>query len=561
MKLILFTFLLTLCVSGYAKYLDNLDRSFDKIEEKILDVFIPLSETDFQKLIQLTQINGEQVQNGNARNMEDFEATVNCTIRYGDKEEVRDLTKFKTGGMYARSNSKVGYNMKFEEKLFGRKSLRLRPDPNDKSYMREKLSSDILNRAGLPSVQASYARLYINNEFFGLYTILDSVKPFMVKKIFKLDDETNAMSLYQCKYDGMDLKVGSESHCINAVTEDNTNLGELQEFISKVNSATSLAQFEEFLDVDLFLKSVIVEWLIGSFDHFLILGHNFNFYKRPTDNKWCIILYDFDNTFGYNLGAGSFNLKNKNRNLGWGFQGFGANNVDYNTLSFKDFNSKVNHKIFQYLIYQDDTRFKSLLKDVLVSAFNPTILGQHIKELKAFLSPYVNEDLTPINGELPGRVNKKGYSSRVTANDFQKSNDLESYIQKRYDSIINEYKFNKQEIESLTLSKQPTSFFTASSAIKQEKEAKESLCWSRAIGFVCCDKCNVLFVDEQGKWSVEDGYWCGINPSKCKYEGNECAKNKNNLPCCSTCEIALIDGSGRYGYENGQWCNIPFNCS
>ncbi|OUM62465.1 Non-catalytic module family DOC2 [Piromyces sp. E2] len=86
------------------------------------------------------------------------------------------------------------------------------------------------------------------------------------------------------------------------------------------------------------------------------------------------------------------------------------------------------------------------------------------------------------------------------------------------------------------------------------------MCWSRSIGYVCCDKCNVLLVDEQGKWSVEDNYWCGINPDKCKYEGMECAKTKNKLPCCTTCEIALIDGSGRYGYENGEWCNTPFNC-
>jgi len=40
------------------------------------------------------------------------------------------------------------------------------------------------------------------------------------------------------------------------------------------------------------------EWLIGSFDHFLVYGHNFYFYKRETDGKWLIIEYDFDSTFG-----------------------------------------------------------------------------------------------------------------------------------------------------------------------------------------------------------------------------------------------------------------------
>ncbi|ORX75828.1 coth-domain-containing protein [Anaeromyces robustus] len=569
MKTIIFTILLAFCVGVYSKYLDGLERSFEKIEEKIVDIIIPLSQEEYQNLIQLTQISPNQVQNGNAKNMEDFEAKVNITIRYNGKEEIRPDSKFKTGGMYARSNSKVGYNMKLGEKIFGRKNLRLRPDPNDKSFMREKLSTDILNRAGLPSVQSSYARLFINDEYFGLYTILDSVKPAMIKKVFKLDDETDNMILYQCKYDGMDFSVGSESHCINAVDEETNDMTQLKDFIQKVNSATTIAQFEEFLDVDLFLKSVIVEWLIGSFDHFLILGHNFNLYKRPTDGKWCIILYDFDNTFGYNLNAGSFNVRRNNNqgNNGFGgfgnfggFGGFGMSNIDYNTLNFQEFNSKVNHKIFQYLIYQDDTKFKALLKDVLVYAFNPTLLGQHISELKTFLAPFVEEDLTPYDGVLPGRINQSGYGSKATYNDFINNTELETYIKNRFEASCQQYGLNAQEIQSLGQTQTPTSYFSISANQKKEAEIKDSLCWSRSIGFVCCDKCNVLYVDEQGKWGIEDEYWCGINPDKCKYEDYQCVKNKNGLKCCSTCEIALTDATGRYGYENGEWCNTPFNC-
>jgi spore coat protein CotH len=44
-----------------------------------------------------------------------------------------------------------------------------------------------------------------------------------------------------------------------------------------------------------------MEWLIGSFDHFLVLGHNFYFYQRESDKKWLIIEYDYDNTFGCGL--------------------------------------------------------------------------------------------------------------------------------------------------------------------------------------------------------------------------------------------------------------------
>jgi len=551
MKSILFTILGLFCVNVYSKYLDNLDRSFDNAEETIVNIFIPLSEPDYQKLVNLTQISEEQIKNTpKTTELPDFEVKVNATVRYGTKEEERTV-KFKTGGSNARSNSKVGFNLKFEEKIFNRKSIRLRPDPNDVSYMREKLTSDILNRVGLPSIQATYARLYINNEYFGLYTFLDAVKPAMIKKVFKVEDDGDDMYLYQCKYDGMDFSIGSESSCIDAVNEEKGDMTQLEDFIQKVNSATSLEQFEEFLDVNLFLKSVIVEWLIGTYDHFVILGTNFDLYKRKSDNKWCMLLHDFDNTFGHKLSSKHFNLGNNQNEKA----------IDYHTLSFKDFNSKVNHKIFKYLIYDDDTKFKAILKDVLIYAFNPEILEQHISELKTFLIPYVIEDLTPINDQLPGRINKMGKDSDVTFSDFEENNEIQEYIQKRYDAVIKEYGFNSDEIIELSKTQKPTSYFTLASTEKQEKEAKDQLCWSRYIGYICCDKCNVLYVDEEGKWGIEDGYWCGINPSKCKYEDNQCVKNKNNdLPCCSTCDIYLTDATGRYGYKNGEWFNKQFNC-
>jgi len=523
-----------------------LDRTFEKIEGKIVDVYVTLTDEQLEQLNKLTQITLEQVQT--TSEIEDFEAMVNCTIKYGDKEEIRPVTKFKTGGMYARSNTKVGFNLKFEDKIFSRKSLRLRPGPNDRSYMREKLSADILNRAGLPSIQAAYARLYINDKYFGLYTFIDAVKPFMVKKLFELDDKTEEMILFQCKDTYMDLKPGSENKCIDAANETNTDLSELREFVNKIDKSTSVEELEEVLDIDLFLKSAIFEWLIGSFDHFLILGHNFNWYKRPSDKKWCIILYDFDNTFGYNLYGSSFSLPQS------------AVPYDYHTLTFKQFDSQINHKIFEYLIYKDDTRFKKNLKEVLVYAFNPTLLEEHIKEIRDFLLPYVVEDLTPVNGILPGRINKVGEVSYVSVNDFKTQTEILNYIKKRYDAVIEQYKFDKNEIERLAKSEKPVSYFTIGAAQKKANEEKENLCWSRYIGFVCCDKCNVLYVDEEGQWGIEDKYWCGINPEKCKYEENECIKNKNGLKCCSTCEIHLTDATGRYGYEDGEWCNIPFHC-
>jgi len=44
---------------------------------------------------------------------------------------------------------------------------------------------------------------------------------------------------------------------------------------------------------------------------------------------------------------------------------------------------------------------------MLDHAFKPDLLFPHINSLKAWITPYIDEDHTPINGEYPGFVNKK----------------------------------------------------------------------------------------------------------------------------------------------------------
>lgn len=534
-----------------AGYLDNLDRNFDKFDNKVIDISVTISAEEYQQLIQKSQVSPNQVQNGSAKNLEDFE-TKNAviTITYGDKVETQEGVEFKTGGMFGRSTDKVGYNFKLKTKFAGRKSFRIRSDANDNSYLRSKLSCDILNRAGLPSVQSANARLYVNGQFFGLYVFFDSVKKFMVKKLYQLSDEDEEkMILYQCKYDGMKFDSNSSNYCLNAIDEDTNDMTELNGLISAINSATTIADVENIMDVDEFLKTFAIEWLIGSFDHTLILGHNFNLFKRPSDNKWTIILYDFDNTFGQNLGPSMFS------NVGW--------NSDVNALPIEKF-ARPN-KLLNLLIFNDSSRFISNVKEVMETAFNPTLLNNHINDLKSVISSYVKEDLTPINNQLPGRINNKGSKPNNTYSDFENNTEysgrytigLKKYIQNRFEATCKQYNFNKTEIENANVT--PKSYFTV--AKENEAAAKDKLdeCWSRPLGFLCCNSCNVLFTDESGKWGVENNYWCGINTNKCKYKEAECSST-NEYPCCSSCLIDFTDASGRFGYENGQWCNVPFNC-
>jgi len=70
--------------------------------------------------------------------------------------------------MYGRSHNKIGYNIKLNKKFLGRKQFKIRAEAYDRSYIRQKLSCDIANRIGLPSIQSTFVRLYINDQYWGL---------------------------------------------------------------------------------------------------------------------------------------------------------------------------------------------------------------------------------------------------------------------------------------------------------------------------------------------------------------------------------------------------------
>ena len=362
-----------------------------------------------------------------------------------------DKVTFKTGGMYGRSYDKVGYNLKFDKKFLGRKSFKLRPDSGDASKMRSKLSCDIANRIGLPSIQGSYARLYMNNEFWGLYVFMDAIKTSWIKNTFN-PTEKEVTTLYQCKNGGFNFTPNSAYTCINA-NDDYQHMSQFSSFVNSVANAKDVKELEKIMDVKVFLKYLAMEWLIGSFDHFLWYGHNLNWYKREGDGKWVVIYYDYDNTFGNGASASLWASKGAN-------QDGSGNNRGNNPVNYTFADWEKNIPVIKKLVYNNKSQFKQIVYDVLVQGFNPDILNPRISELKHFLSSYVKEDGTAKNGKLPGRINNAGSktSSSVSSFEYNIENNLKNWIKTKFDVACSNYGFSKSQILSESSKFQPKPF-------------------------------------------------------------------------------------------------------
>jgi len=100
--------------------------------------------------------------------------------------------------------------------------------------------------------------------------------------------------------------------------------------------------------------------------------------------------------------------------------------------------------------------------------------------------------------------------------------------------------------------------------------------WAKEDGEWCgvqiCPRCEVDNIDRYGLlWSVDgaNGNKCVVDPEdtlfvNCKYTlQTRCRSAKIGYKCCQkTKEIVTLDSNGYWGIENGEWCGInnPFSC-
>jgi cellulose 1,4-beta-cellobiosidase len=81
--------------------------------------------------------------------------------------------------------------------------------------------------------------------------------------------------------------------------------------------------------------------------------------------------------------------------------------------------------------------------------------------------------------------------------------------------------------------------------------------------YPCCNNnCGeVVYVDNDGKWGVENNNWCLLQEYKCNRNNGSCRFNALGYQCCNHCNSIYQDQDGKWGVENNNWCGIPDSCN
>ncbi|KAL6596551.1 coth protein-domain-containing protein, partial [Neocallimastix sp. 'constans'] len=449
-KIILLFLIVGQIILASTSYVEDGKRAklFEIMDKEVPTFRVTISDDQLKELkvvMQVEKITMAEVLEGIDLNerIHEFEKVKNATlvVEINDKEEKFNKVTFDIGGSSARIYGRQGFNIKIRDKnrdLYGRTHFRIRSDPRDATYLRSKLCCDMLNRLGIPSISANYIKLYVNEEYFGFYVIMDAPKIPWIEQVFGEKDTKN---LYKCKEannflsltDGLDL-------CENE-DDEYTDRTEWYNLLKTLDNAQTVEEIEDIFDVDQFLYLAAFEYLIGAWDHFLLGGHNYSMYKNKKTGKWTMLCYDFDSDLGQDIVSIEFMNLNPPKDK----------NYPYHTVR-QWFH--LQHHIVDIIIWNNLPRFESKLLEFVNEAFNPTTLFPHIDDLKDFIRPYVLKDKTPDeNGLKPGVLNLanptdysmeewEANSEFTTINNQNVGSDaygIKYWILERYRAVCKEY--------------------------------------------------------------------------------------------------------------------------
>jgi hypothetical protein len=289
---------------------------------------------------------------------------------------------FRLRGNTSRYAEKKSFKISFNSFVSGLKwqgleKLNLNGQHNDVSILRNDLALDLLKSAELPASRKSFVKLFINNEYKGLYLNTEHIDEEFIQSRFPQNDTGN---LYKAIYGANMLYSGSNQAPYENLYELSTNksandysgLIQFLNVLNNTNSADFACEIDAVFDVDMYLRTLAIEVLTGHWDGYAYNKNNYYLYQRPSDQKFVFIEYDMDNTFGIDWSG-----------IDW------ANRNIYNWASTND-PRPLYTKILNVPYYRN--QFSLYIDNYLSTFFNPANLVTGLEVKQAMIEQAAYDD-------------------------------------------------------------------------------------------------------------------------------------------------------------------------
>ena len=266
------------------------DDFYDR--EKVQEIYLEISELNLRKMNEALPVRKFVPATLQWRNIN----LKNVGVRYKGNSSSRINQKHKRGYLIKVNEFKKG------ERFFKLRRIALDNGVQFGSLFSEPIVTDILRDLNIPSSRFNYAKLYINNEYKGVYGNVERIDESFIKSqfgsksgaLFKVHMPGPGANFAYVGDDITQYKKGFEAK--NKVAEK--SFDELIKFI-QVADKSDKPKYEEMLNkylmLDHFLKITAVMLFSGCFDQLTGWNpHNYYLYRNPKTDLWSYIPWDLD---------------------------------------------------------------------------------------------------------------------------------------------------------------------------------------------------------------------------------------------------------------------------
>ncbi|MBO6523329.1 MAG: CotH kinase family protein [Balneolaceae bacterium] len=317
----------------------------------------------------------------------DYEYPATFVFVKGEERDTVENIGFRLRGNTSRDSQKKSFKVSFNTFVPGREyhgldKMNLNGEHNDPSIIRSKLSWDIFENYDVPAPRANHVKLYINEEYFGLYINVEHIDNEFVQDRFEGDEGNLYKNLwpadlsyisenpndYKWSPDWADRRVYDLK--TNTEDDDYSDLASLISFLEHSDQTEFINQIEDYINVDGVLLWMAVDVLTGNWDNYWYNQNNYYLYFNTSDQRLEFIPYDYDNTFG----------------IDWVGQDWGER--DINNWGRDD--KPLTNRILEVTEYRNRLHF--YINKIIEEYFNEEVLFGEIDRLKAMTETAAEAD-------------------------------------------------------------------------------------------------------------------------------------------------------------------------
>ncbi|OUM59721.1 hypothetical protein PIROE2DRAFT_14658, partial [Piromyces sp. E2] len=393
-------------------------------KNKIYNIYASCDPAQYSNIID-TPFDDEHTENKNR---------ANCTVNIiSPDSKFQSDSALHVIGFGSRKYKKLSFTFKLNKKFLGRKAIKLRAMANDVTLIREQLSSELFKAVGVPIIEGTYARVFINDEVFGLYSMTDSINDRWIGAYIHGNEKAKIGFSYKLvssppdgpfadlrnrgesfekykehdyivdEYEKKDIKPGDEQAEWNRLVQF---VKLFEDWVLKYGNDQSDKAIEElskFLNVESLIRLLVVESLVMALDNFWLSSSNVALYYNPERNKYQFIPYDFDESF-YGPSPDSERIGPIEDCYHW---------ADLRKEHYF-IDNIINHP-------QVKKRFDVVMAIASKEIYNKNVFHPYIQSLLSLIKEDVEWNLNAINNI---HTNYNGRIDKFTMEDFQKNTAL-----------------------------------------------------------------------------------------------------------------------------------------